>query len=344
MVHAPPSIAPAPSLLLTPPCRRSPLLTPVNGTDLGIAWRLFVRVATDVNGVIDFAGSGVVHMVGGWSALMAAIAAGPRIGRFVTTGETGKRRVRSDAFVGANPGLVAAGALMLWFAWYAFNIAPALALVQRPEITGRVAINTTISAAAAAIVGTVVLRLYHRSWQPLQSMHCALAGLASISACCATVEPWGALLSGIVGAVVYLLGSKMLIRLGIDDPLDAASVHGFAGTWGLLASGIFSRRDLVMAVYGEFGRHDSIGNGEQFGMQLLAALVIMIWTVVTSGVLFFSLRQFDLLRTDDSTQMHGAQSPEATRHLTDVSDDEDDVEKLGDRSASRHGSMTGARV
>jgi Amt family ammonium transporter len=235
------------------------------------------------NGVIDFAGSGVVHMVGGVSGMMGAIALGPRKGRFDEI--TGA----ANAMPGHNQALAALGTGILWFGWYGFNCGSTLVLVDAGNLAGKVAVNTTIAAAAAIISGTAVIKMITGNYDLSIAMNCILAGLVGITAPCSVVNPWHSLLIGITSSWVYIAGHYLFLALKIDDPLDAAPLHGLTGAWGLLCVGIFCTDENVQyAAYPNV--NDACARGEQFGVQVVGMIIIFIWCVGTAGLVFFGIK------------------------------------------------------
>lgn len=251
------------------------------------------------NNVIDFAGCGVVHMVGGFAGLVAAWVTGPRVGRFTD----------QDRHTPHNIVLCALGTLILWFGWYGFNCGSTLGLGgSNADTIGLVATNTTISAAAAATVCAFASKLMEGNYNVMSTCNGALAGLVSITSCCAYCQPWGAFIIGIVGACVYLLACKLMIALKIDDPLDAAPVHGFCGMWGLLCPGIFNSDAQVEKVLG--WSNDCYSSGLQFGIQLVALITIVAWVTSTTFVLFMGIKYTIGLRVDEETELAGLDTSE----------------------------------
>eukprot|EP00285_Hemiselmis_virescens_P019701 CAMPEP_0173377256 /NCGR_PEP_ID=MMETSP1356-20130122/455_1 /TAXON_ID=77927 ORGANISM="Hemiselmis virescens, Strain PCC157" /NCGR_SAMPLE_ID=MMETSP1356 /ASSEMBLY_ACC=CAM_ASM_000847 /LENGTH=543 /DNA_ID=CAMNT_0014329907 /DNA_START=16 /DNA_END=1647 /DNA_ORIENTATION=- len=250
------------------------------------------------NGVIDFAGSGVVHMVGGVSGMMGAIALGPRKGRFDSvTGTT-------NAMPAHNQALCALGTGILWFGWYGFNCGSTLAIAGAGNLAAKVAANTTISAAAAVITGTFVSKFTEGHWDLSLAMNWILAGLVGITAPCSIVDPWHAFLIGITSAIVYMGAHYLLLKLNIDDPLDAAAVHGATGAWGLLCVGIFcTDANVQYAAYPNV--NDACGRGEQFGVQVVGMLAICTWTAATAGIVFFGIKYTMGLRVSDEAEAVG---------------------------------------
>ena len=182
-------------------------------------------------GVIDFAGSSVVHLTGGTIALVATYALGPRRGRFYDS--RGRPLENPVVFPGHSAALQMLGAFILWFGWYGFNIGSALSITGpgRYEVISIVAVNTTL-AAAAACVSALVANYYldekksgEGSFSLSSAMNGCLGGLVSITGSCGVVEPWAAVVTGFVAGLLYLSTSKLLIRLRIDDAVDAIPVH-----------------------------------------------------------------------------------------------------------------------
>ena len=234
-------------------------------------------------GVIDFAGSGVVHLTGGVAAFWASLFLGPRHGRFNSGDEIAPHNVTMQAL----------GVLILWFGWYGFNCASTLSLDG--VVASRVAVVTTLSPCAAVITS---IFLSHFSWGHFDigfTLNSALSGLVSITAACSVVPAWSAPIVGFVSCFLYLACSKAMIKLEIDDPVDAVAVHGGCGIWGLLCVGIFASKDLSNAVYPscEFKGNTS---GIQFASQLIAVLSIIAWV---SGVMIpflFMFKKLNFLR------------------------------------------------
>jgi Amt family ammonium transporter len=253
------------------------------------------------NGFIDFAGSGVVHMVGGWSGLMGAIAVGPRLGRFVEAkNEAGEIIVHKEH----NKLLASLGVCILWFGWYGFNAGSTLMVSGGTSaVAAKVCVTTTLSAAAAALTCTAYSRIVHKNYDLMLSLNGVLAGLVSITANCSVVDDWCAIIIGMIGAFVFMGSSALLKKLKIDDPLDACPIHGFCGFWGCLAAGIFATDLNIKNTYGS--DNTAMSTGEQFGVQLVGSLVIMAWTIVTSGVMFFVMKKTIGLRVPEFVEREG---------------------------------------
>ncbi|KAL6060731.1 Ammonium transporter [Balamuthia mandrillaris] len=200
-------------------------------------------------GFIDFAGSGVVHMVGGACGLMGALIIGPRLGRFQ------KGKLFSGKIHGHNIAYSALGTFILWTGWYGFNPGSTLLATGVSHIAARCAVTTTISAGTASMC-TLALGVCWSLWVEKEfvidislSLNGVLAGLVGITSSCAVVQPWAALIIGVVSAFVYFFSAKLLELLKIDDPVDAAPIHFFCGIWGVLAVGFFAWEGFVEETY-----------------------------------------------------------------------------------------------
>lgn len=234
------------------------------------------------NGYVDFAGSGVVHAVGGVAALAGAIVLGPRIGKY---GPDGKPR----AIPGHNLPMALTGCFILLFGWFGFNAASTFAATDIQFAT--VATNTAIAGAFGAV--TAMFYITKRTGKPDPSMQVngMLAGLVAVTAPCAFISPWAAAVIGFVASIIVIEAVFFIEKKGIDDPVGAIAVHGIGGTFGVLALGLFANgqygagwnltveddgtgRAITGLFYGEVG---------QFIAQLIGAAVI--WTVIL-GIAF----------------------------------------------------------
>jgi Amt family ammonium transporter len=181
-------------------------------------------------GFIDFAGSTVVHSVGGWAALAGAMVLGPRLGRY---GPDGKPR----AMPGHNLVYATLGVLILWFGWFGFNPGSTTAAITDIAL---IAANTNLAAAAGAAGAMATAWLYLKKPDATMMLNGALAGLVGITAGCANVMPGSAVLIGLVAGALVVFSVLFFDRLRIDDPVGAISVHGVCGAWGTLAAGLFN--------------------------------------------------------------------------------------------------------
>lgn len=185
-------------------------------------------------GFIDFAGSTVVHSVGGWLALAGVLVIGPRLGRFAPDGTP-------RLIAGHNMTLLALGGFILWFGWFGFNAGSTLSVTGD---IGLIAVNTFVAAVSAVVSYMLIARTLSKAILLSDSVNASLIGLVSITAGCATTTPPFAIVIGAVSSVVYIVSTHALLKLKIDDVVSAVAVHGFGGVWGTLAAGLFYTGDL----------------------------------------------------------------------------------------------------
>src|ERR1041384_5511527 len=183
-------------------------------------------------GFHDFAGSTVVHTIGGMIALAGAIVLGPRMGRRF-------KRDGGGPMMPHDLTIAAAGGLLLWFGWYGFNPGSTLSAMDFQGI-GRVAANTTLAARAAGLVAMFVAYSMSRKWDMSFTVNGFLAGLVAITCPCYWVSPVGSIALGAVAGVVVVAGVELLEYLRIDDPIGAVPVHGMCGVWGTISLGLFA--------------------------------------------------------------------------------------------------------
>jgi len=188
-------------------------------------------------GFIDFAGSTVVHSIGGWAALAGALALGPRLGRY---GPDGTPR----AMPGHNLVLATLGVFLLWFGWFGFNAGSTTAATTDIAL---IAVNTNLAAAAGAIGAMLTSWIFIKKPDLTMSMNGALAGLVGITAGCANVVPGSAILIGFIAGIIVVFSVLAFDRIRIDDPVGAISVHGVCGAWGTLAAGLFDSAGFSMS-------------------------------------------------------------------------------------------------
>jgi Amt family ammonium transporter len=252
------------------------------------------------NGLMDFAGSGIVHMVGGGAALMGAIFLGPRAGRFNDAGQV-------MPMPGHSTVLAALGTFILWFGWYGFNPVSTLSL-NYIDIAAKVAVTTTLSAAAGGCTVLCISVAMTGTPDVGPALNGILAGLVSITAPCPVVEPYAAVIIGVLGGFVYYGSSMMLQKMKIDDPLDASPVHFFCGMWGVVSTGLFATKFNTCNVYGtscdDYGALYG-GGGKQLGIQIVGTLAIAVWTCGTSAIMFFALKMMNILRVSADDEASG---------------------------------------
>ena len=241
----------------------------------------------------DFAGSTVVHGVGGVAALIAAWMLGPRFGRFNANGT-------ANVIGGHSLPLVALGTFILWFGWYGFNAGSTLGMGE-PDVVARVAMTTTLAPSAAAIIAMAIA--WGRYGKPDLSLalNGALGGLVGITAPCAVVSPGAAIYIGLVAGVIVVFGIEWLNKVGIDDVVGAFPVHGLGGIWGTLAVGFFGQAALGSPADGLF-----YGGGfGQLGAQSLGVIACLGFAAVAMGIVFKMIDSVVGLRVSHETELLG---------------------------------------
>ena len=240
-------------------------------------------------GVVDFAGCGVVHMVGGAAAGIGAAILGPRLGRF---GPNAK------PINGHSMPLVVLGTFLLWVGWYGFNPGSTLCIVGCDAVAAKVAVTTTLAAAAGGLTNLFLHYALSHVYDVGEMCNGVLAGLVSITSACAVVEPWAAVVIGLIGAFVYTGGSFLLVKLEIDDAVNATPVHYFAGAWGLLAPALFARPYNMRAAYGNADRAGLFytGDGSMLACQVVALLLITAWVAATMTPFFLLMKALGIFR------------------------------------------------
>ena len=234
----------------------------------------------DQLGFYDFAGSLVVHAVGGFAGLAGAIVLGPRIGRFGKNGN-------SKPMPGSNLALSALGVLILWIGWYGFNPGSQLAIsgADNTNAVMLIAANTTLAAAAGTVAAMLLAWSLFKKPDLTMALNGALAGLVGITANCDSVTNIESIIIGVVAGFLVVGGIMLLEKLKIDDPVGAWPVHGLCGIWGGIATGIFGGHQLVA--------------------QVIGSLVIPIWAFFTMFLLFYALKSLDLLRVSEEEEIIG---------------------------------------
>lgn len=251
-------------------------------------------------GVVDFAGSTVVHSVGGWAALVGAIMVGARKGRFVNG--------QVNAFPGHSLPLGVLGVFILWVGWYGFNPGSTLGLSGGlAEIAARVAVTTTLAATAGGVTATLLSWVRGGKSDLSLALNGILGGLVAITAGCATLEPWAAIVVGVVAGFVIVYGVALLDTLKIDDPVGAVPVHLMNGVWGTLAVGLLSSEALMDNAYGVTSTWGILlgGGSDLLVTQLVGIAATGIWVVVTSGILFGVIKATIGLRVTEAEEDAG---------------------------------------
>ncbi|WP_417698201.1 ammonium transporter [Psychromonas sp.] len=250
-------------------------------------------------GFIDFAGSTVVHSVGGYVALAAIIIIGPRLGRF--SGE--------KAFsIGNNVPLSVLGVLLLWFGWFGFNGGSTLQLTDRVPL---IILNTCLAASWGGIISSILHYYFKRFFDVGFLLNGVIAGLVSITANCHVVSPFEAMLIGIVGGIILYFSTLWLEKLKIDDALGVVPSHLFAGIWGTLALAIFADLSLLDTGLTRWG---------QIQAQLIGVVSIGVYCFTLSYLLISLLNRFVLLRVSEDSETKGMNVSEhqASTELIDL--------------------------
>ncbi|MFT7618889.1 MAG: Amt family ammonium transporter [Planctomycetota bacterium] len=241
----------------------------------------------------DFAGSTVVHGVGGISALIGAWLLGPRFGRFNKDGT-------ANAIAGHSLPLVTIGVFILWFGWYGFNVGSSLSAGD-PQLLSRIAINTTLAPAIGTIAAMALAWKKFGKPDLTIALNGALAGLVGITAPCAVVTPLAALAIGAIAGVLVVLGIDLLNKVKIDDPVGAFPVHGLCGIWGTLAVGIFGQEALGAPNDGLFAG----GGFSQLGVQALGIVACLGFTAIAMLIVFKLIDATVGLRVSHETELRG---------------------------------------
>ena len=250
-------------------------------------------------GMQDFAGSTVVHYQGALAGLAGALLLGPRIGKF----GPGKK---ANAIPGHNMAYVTLGVIILWFGWFGFNPGSTLSVkFGGVGFFAYVALNTNI-AAAAGVLGAVVT-----SWivvkKPDLSMmlNGAIAALVAITAACAFVAPWAAIVIGFVAGVIVVLGSLFVEKIGIDDPVGAIAAHGMSGMWGTLALGFLTVPKLATNLATGQGGLFYGGGLHQLGIQALGLVSVGAFTFTVSFIILFLMKITFGIRAEPEAEQMG---------------------------------------
>ncbi|MFP4033129.1 MAG: ammonium transporter, partial [Desulfococcaceae bacterium] len=232
-------------------------------------------------GFIDFAGSTVVHSVGGWAALAGAIVLGPRMGKYAKDGSI-------RPILGHNIPLAALGVFILWMGWFGFN---AGSTTTADTSIGMIAVNTNLAAAAGAICAMITSWIKFGKSEISMSLNGALAGLVGITAGCANVSPLSAVVIGAIAGVIVVMSVLFIDqKLKIDDPVGAISVHGVCGAWGTLAAGLFNMGGTSMSI---------------IGVQLVGIAACFIWTFGTAFAMFKIIAATNGLRVSPEEELEG---------------------------------------
>jgi Amt family ammonium transporter len=248
----------------------------------------------------DFAGSTVVHYQGALAALAGALLLGPRIGKF---GQDG----RANAIPGHNMPYAVLGTLILWFGWFGFNPGSTLGVVTGGHVGffGYVALTTNLAAAAGGVGGICVAWVVLRKPDVSMMLNGVLAALVAVTAACGFVAPWAAVLIGFVAACIAVVAVPLVERLGIDDPIGAVAVHGLAGVWGTLATGLLALPALAATVGVGRGGLLYTGSPYQLGVQALGLLAVGAFTFTASFASLWTLNRLWGIRVEEHVETAG---------------------------------------
>jgi Amt family ammonium transporter len=237
-------------------------------------------------GFHDFAGSTVVHSIGGWLALSGAVMLGPRLGKYSPDG-------KPNAILGHSMPLATLGVFILWFGWFGFNPGSTTA---GNGLIGYIAITTNLAAAAGALLALITSWVVIKKPDISMTLNGALAGLVAITAPCDGVSPIGAILIGAVAGILVVLSVLFIdYVLKVDDPVGAVSVHAVNGLWGTLSFGLFSTTSGLFYGYGF----------KQLGVQLLGAGTAFVWAFGLGIILFWILKKTVGLRVCAQEELKG---------------------------------------
>ncbi len=231
-------------------------------------------------GFYDFAGSTLVHSVGGWAALVAIYLLGSRIGKF---SEDGKPK----AIPGHSIPLATAGVLILWLGWFGFNGGSVLS--ADPALTSLVLVTTCLSAAAGGIAAMVATYAFFKNLDLTMFLNGVLGGLVGITAGADLMSPNEAVIIGLISGVIIVLAVALIDKLKLDDPVGAVAVHLICGIWGTLAVGLFG----------------NLASGGQFMTQLYGVLIIGAFCIITSGIIIGILKATIGIRVSKEEELQG---------------------------------------
>lgn len=232
-------------------------------------------------GFVDFAGSTVVHSIGGWIALAGVMVLGPRLGRFSAHGEV-------RGIPGHNLTLVALGGLILWLGWFGFNGGSTAAA---DTSIGLIVLNTHLAAASGAVGALLTMLLSRKPILLTGTINGSIGGLVGITAGCATMEPVFAIVTGAVSGVIVILGERMMLTMKLDDVVGAVPVHAFAGAWGTLAAGLFLTGKLF--------------DPSQILVQLIGIIAAFLWAFPVALVMYFVIDKLIGLRASTLDEQQG---------------------------------------
>jgi Amt family ammonium transporter len=237
-------------------------------------------------GMVDFAGSTVVHSVGGWAALAGAIVLGPRIGKYNKDGS-------ANALPGHNLLMAALGVFILWFGWFGFN--PGSTVAGTDLSIASIAVTTNLAAAAGATLSMVVSWIKYGKADVSMTLNGALAGLVAITAGCASVGNFAAVIIGALAGIIVIYAVEFFDKLQIDDPVGAVSVHGVCGAFGTLAVGFLATDGGLL-----FG-----GGFDLLLTQIIGVVTVFIWAFGLGFIIFKTIDAIIGLRVSEADEIEG---------------------------------------
>ena len=260
-------------------------------------------------GYVDFAGSSVIHMVGGIASVIGAAMLGPRIGKY-TKGKDGKTVV--NAFPGHSLTLGALGCFILWFAWYGFNGAAASDPTQLAQILG----TTTIAPAVATFVCMMFTWIRNGAPDVSMCLNASLAGLVAITAPCDVTDAAGSIVIGAVAGLLVVFGVWLLdYKLHVDDPVGAVAVHFMNGIWGTFAVGLFATNTAPGYAIADKNGNELVGlfyggGVKLLGLQCLGIITVLAWAAVTITITFLVIKATIGLRVSEEEEIIGLDQTE----------------------------------
>ena len=242
---------------------------------------------------IDLAGSSIVHAVGGWAALVGAFMVGPRLGKFV--------KGKVEAIPGHNKTLATLGVMALWFGWFGFNGGSQLAWGGDDTVAATtIVLFTNLSAAAGAVGALFTTWVWYGKPDIVQTLNGALAGLVSITAGAANMDPYGAFFAGLIGGVIVVFAIEFIEKkLKVDDAIGASSVHGVVGVWGTIVIGLWG-----IDAEGGIGLFNG-GGTDQLISQFIGALAYTFWAAALAFIFFSILKKSIGLRVTKEEEIEG---------------------------------------
>jgi len=232
-------------------------------------------------GFIDFAGSTVVHSVGGWCALVGVVILGPRLGRYARNG-------KMHDIPGHNLPMVALGGLILWMGWFGFNGGSVAGDMDK---LGIVLLNTQLSGAAGVVGAILYMGIRKQPILMTVTVNSAIGGLVGITAGALTMSPGFALVTGLISGIITVAGAQWLERKKVDDVVGAISAHAFCGSWGTLAAGMFYAGDLFSV--------------SRILVQIIGILVAFFWCIIMASAMFILLNKVFKLRASSLHEQRG---------------------------------------